>query len=148
MKIAIIAVGKLKDGGMKDLFSDYAKRLRWKMTIKEIEIKKSDPAAQKQAECQAILESIPVTSKLIVCDERGKAPSSEEFAKQITLWEKDGVTFVIGGADGVDDAVRNRADLLLSFGRLTWPHQLVRVMLAEQIYRAQTILDGHPYHRV
>ena len=83
-------------------------------------------------------------------DERGRDLKSRELADRIGRWRDDGVqdlAFAIGGADGLSQAVRDRADLLLAFGRATWPHMLVRAMLAEQIYRAQTILSGHPYHR-
>ena len=147
MKITIIAVGRMKDGALTALFADYARRLRWKSEIKEIDIKKSDAAAQNAAECAQILSFVPDNAKLIVCDERGKMPSSPELAAQLQQWQSDPIIFAIGGADGMDNAVRQRADLLLSFGRLTWPHQLARIMLVEQIYRAQTILDNHPYHR-
>ena len=147
MKITVIAVGKMKDGPLTSLFDTYAKRLRWKIELREIDIKKSNPAEQQEAECAQILSVVPPGTKLIVCDERGRTPTSVEFARQIEQWQSDQIIFAIGGADGMNDAVRQRADLLLSFGRLTWPHQLARVMLVEQIYRAQTILDNHPYHR-
>jgi 23S rRNA (pseudouridine1915-N3)-methyltransferase len=87
---------------------------------------------------------------VVVLDERGRNLSSRDFAAQMGIWRDDGaaeIAFLIGGADGHDDGVRKRADLLLSLGALTWPHQLVRVLLAEQLYRAQQILAGHPYHR-
>ena len=88
---------------------------------------------------------------LIVLDERGKVLSSPEFAEKLAHWRDDGAqmaTFIIGGADGIDPALRAKADFSLSFGRMVWPHMLVRVMLAEQLYRATSILTGSPYHRV
>jgi len=110
--------------------------------------------ALKKREGELLLAALTATKAgrqiAVVLDERGKNLSSRDFAAKIGAWRDDGVAeivFVIGGADGHDDAVRNRADLLLSLGALTWPHQLVRVLLAEQIYRAQQILAGHPYHR-
>ena len=87
---------------------------------------------------------------IVALDERGKDLSSRQLADRIAGWRDDGIrdiVFLIGGADGLDGRVRERADLLLSFGRVTWPHMLMRGMLAEQIYRAQCILAGHPYHR-
>jgi 23S rRNA (pseudouridine1915-N3)-methyltransferase len=94
---------------------------------------------------------VPPGARLVALDERGRSLPSEAFAKLMGGWRDQGVglaAFVIGGADGLDRAVTERADLLLALGPMTWPHQLVRVMLAEQIYRADSILAGHPYHRI
>lgn len=106
--------------------------------------------ARKTEEAKTIAAQTVETGVLVVLDERGKTLGSEDFAKRLVRWRDDGkpaVTFVIGGADGLDPALVARADLVLSFSPLTWPHQLVRIMLAEQLYRATTILSGHPYHR-
>ena len=89
-------------------------------------------------------------ARIVALDERGRTETSDAFARRLAHWRDDGVRtvgFVIGGADGLDETVRKKADFVLSFGALTWPHMLVRAMLAEQIYRAQSILAGHPYHR-
>ena len=101
-----------------------------------------------ESEAELLLQTIPQGAKIIVLDERGKGLSSVELAEKVSSWQDDGVSdvvFAIGGADGHHDKIREKADLLLAFGKLTWPHMLVRAMLAEQIYRIQTIIDGHPY---
>lgn len=121
------------------------------MDLKEIEIKKDLAVDTRRArEGEALLAAIPAGARIVALDERGRAETSEAFAKRLGRWRDDGartVGFVIGGADGLDDSVRKKADFVLGFGALTWPHMLVRAMLAEQIYRAQSILAGHPYHR-
>jgi 23S rRNA (pseudouridine1915-N3)-methyltransferase len=94
--------------------------------------------------------ALPAGGVVVALDERGKTLGSEDFAQRLLRWRDDGkpaLSFVIGGADGLDPAFVKAADLTLSFSPLTWPHQLVRIMLAEQLYRATTILSGHPYHR-
>jgi 23S rRNA (pseudouridine1915-N3)-methyltransferase len=102
------------------------------------------------AEADLLARAIPAGALIAALDERGAVLSSPEFAAQLAKWRDGGrqdVAFVIGGADGIDPALRARADFSLSFGRMVWPHMLVRVMLAEQLYRAATILGGGPYHR-
>lgn len=104
-----------------------------------------------EAEAELLARAIPGGAMLVTLDERGKILSSPEFAAEMTRWRDDGrqdVAFVIGGADGIAPSLRGRADVSISFGRMVWPHMLVRVMLAEQLYRAATILAGGPYHRV
>ena len=99
---------------------------------------------------ERLLGQVPVGAVVVALDETGKTLNSVAFAEKLKVWRDEGVrdvAFLIGGADGLDDAVRNRADLVMSFGAMTWPHLLVRGLLAEQIYRAQCILSGHPYHR-
>jgi len=154
MRISIAAVGKWKAGPERALFEDYKKRLKWPLTLKEVEERRPLPAPQLKArEAELLLDAIPGKSGsrlLIALDERGKTLSSEALAKQISSWQQRGIgelAFAIGGADGLDDLLRKRADMLLSLGTMTWPHMLVRVMLIEQLYRAQQILAGHPYHR-
>jgi 23S rRNA (pseudouridine1915-N3)-methyltransferase len=119
--------------------------------LKEIEIKKELAVDVRRArEGEALLAAMPQGSRIVALDERGRSETSEAFASRLGRWRDDGVRtvgFLIGGADGLDEAVRKKADLVMSFGAPTWPHMLVRAMLAEQIYRAQTILAGHPYHR-
>ena len=151
MNIVIAAVGKSRGGPEQALTESYLARLPWRVTFKEIEIKKELAADVRRArEGEALLAHVPEGARVVALDERGKAEDSAGFARRIGRWRDDGVravAFIIGGADGLDDAVRKRADLVLSFGVMTWPHMLVRALLAEQLYRAHTILTGHPYHR-
>lgn len=151
MKITLIAVGQLKSGPELDLLQTYIKRLRWSFEIQEVVVKKnlSGPAL-KLAEADLIRAHLPSSGLIIALDERGKSLKSVDFAQLLKNHQTHGqgpVTFIIGGADGLDDTLRRQAHHLMSFGQLTWPHMLVRVMLLEQIYRAQQILSGHPYHR-
>lgn len=145
MKIQILAIGKCKKGSPEDmLIKEYQKRLSWDLSITE---KEND---SKEKESEFLLSHIPSSAKVVVLDERGENISSIDFAQKIENWRLNGtseICFLIGGADGHTDSVRRRADLILSFGKLTLPHMLIRAVLAEQIYRAQTILSGHPYHR-
>lgn len=152
MRITIAAVGKWKAGPERALFEEYKKRLKWPVTLKEVEERRPLPVPQLKArEAELLLDAIPKKPPLLIAlDERGKTFSSDALAKQISSWQQRGIgeaAFVIGGADGLDDSLRARAGLLLSLGAMTWPHMLVRVMLIEQLYRAQQILAGHPYHR-
>ena len=142
--IEIIAVGKLKTGSaFYALFDDYARRLQGKISVVEIE------GRSQTKELQKIEAKLSPSSALIVLDETGKSFPSIQFAKKLEeLQLRAGkLQFVIGGADGLNDSIRKRADLVISFGAQTWPHMMVRVMLIEQIYRAQQILANHPYHR-
>lgn len=141
--IEFITVGKLKNDPLLDVFDDYRKRLVWKFSLIELD-------GRTQADQNArILERLSPSAALVVLDERGKSLSSRDFAAKIEHWQSafSGVQFVIGGADGLSDDIRKKATMLLSFGAQTWPHMLARIMLMEQIYRAQQILSGHPYHR-
>lgn len=149
-KIDVIAVGKNKKGSWHDLQQDYIARLRWPIQMIEIESKYTDPKTQQEHEQRLILDKLDDTSFTIVLDERGDGLRSLDFADTLRKIRDAGVeklTFLIGGADGFTDDVRNKANVLLSFGQQTWPHMMVRVMLLEQIYRAQQIIAGHPYHR-
>ena len=145
MKVTILAIGKCKKGSPEDLIiKEYQKRMSWGFEIKE----KDNDEPKKEAEF--LLSHIPSGAKVVVLDERGENMSSLDFANKIGDWQLKGaaqICFLIGGADGHTDEVRKRADLLLSFGKLTMPHMLIRAVLSEQIYRAETILKGHPYHR-
>jgi 23S rRNA (pseudouridine1915-N3)-methyltransferase len=147
MRITLLAIGRAR-GEMAELVADYAKRIAppFSLTIREFEPK----PATSEKECATLLSALPDGAKLVACDERGKIVSSAQFASKIGTFQDMGVrdlAFVIGGADGLTEQMRNRADFILSLGQMTWPHQLARVMLVEQIYRAQQILAGHPYHR-
>ncbi len=145
MKATIIAIGKCrKNSPEKQLIDEYIKRSGWEVTIKE-----HDNASQEE-EAKFLLSSIPAGAKAVVLDERGENMKSLELAAKAEKWMLDGcseICFLIGGADGHLPSTRERADLLLSFGRLTLPHMLMRAVLAEQIYRIQTIINHHPYHR-
>lgn len=150
LKVEIICVSRVKKGSYYDLIEDYKKRIHWNLTIREIEAKSTDPAKAQLEEQEKILSYINNNAIVVVLDERGDGLRSLDFAKTIEKFMNSGENhfqFIIGGADGLLDDVRNRANILLSFGHQTWPHLLARVMLLEQIYRAQQILAGHPYHR-
>lgn len=152
MRIRVLAVGSLGRGPEQELVDDYLKRLPWSCEVSEFEFKKPAKTAElrKAQEAEKLLEAIPTNAAVIALDERGKSLDSRALAGKLESWANEGrgtVAFIIGGADGLDASVRERADLVLSFGTLTWPHKLVRVMLAEQIYRAWSIQVGHPYHR-
>ncbi len=141
--IDFITVGRLKNDPLLDVFEDYKKRLLWKFSLIELE-------GKTQAEEHIkISEKLNPKAALVVMDERGKSLSSRDFAAKMDHWQIafGHIQFVIGGADGLSDDIRKKATMLLSFGAQTWPHMLARVMLMEQIYRAQQILAGHPYHR-
>lgn len=151
MHITISAIGKLK-GAELALYEQYVKRLPWKITAHEFEVKKTLAPEKRKAEEAALLMSVcKNTDHLIALDEKGKDFTSQELAGYLQKCQVQGntkIAFIIGGADGLDETIKRRANLLLSFGHLTWPHLLVRGMLAEQLYRAHSIMSGHPYHRV
>ena len=155
MKIRIAVVGRLKAGPEKTLIDDYLTRFDrtgrafglGPAEIIEVEAKKGGMAA----EAALLDKTISGAGRLIILDERGKVMTSPDFADRLAGFRDDGVgdlAIVIGGADGTDPALRARADLAVSFGKMVWPHMLARVMLAEQLYRATTILAGGPYHRI
>lgn len=152
MHIILSAIGKLKKNTPEyELITEYTKRTKWPIEIKEYEEKKAlSGEALKNAEADLLLSNIPEKAKLVVLDEHGETLSSREFAEKLRTWQNNGadtVAFLIGGADGHGQKVKDKANLTLSFGRMTLPHFLMRIVLVEQIYRAKTILDGHPYHR-
>ncbi len=156
MRIHICAVGRLRAGPERALIDDYLTRFDrtgralglGPASVLEVEDKKGGGMA---AEAALLERAIPAGSLICALDERGTVMTSPEFAAQLAGWRDDGrgdVAFVIGGADGIAPELRARADARLSFGKMVWPHMLVRVMLAEQLYRAASILAGSPYHRV
>ncbi|GAB4357285.1 MAG: 23S rRNA (pseudouridine(1915)-N(3))-methyltransferase RlmH [Kiloniellaceae bacterium] len=151
MRVTLVAVGRMKAGPAQELYELYARRLRWRITLKEVEERRSLPSeALKQQEGALILAALPRGARTVALDEGGREMTSRDFAAQLGRWQDEGtqdLAFVIGGADGLSDAVRGAADLILSLGRLTWPHMLVRGLVAEQLFRAESILAGHPYHR-
>ena len=147
----IIAVGRMKAGPQRELCETYLRRLNWPVRLVEVEAKPGlDGSALKRAEAEAIRGKLPDGAVTVALDERGKSLTSPEISAWIGARQGESVqhiAFVIGGADGLDDALRLEARLVLGFGQQTWPHMLARVMLLEQLYRAQQILAGHPYHR-
>jgi 23S rRNA (pseudouridine1915-N3)-methyltransferase len=150
MRLTIVAVGRHKTGPLKALQEFYAERIRWPLTIREVEERRKLPPAELKArEGELILGALPKDAELIALDGRGKTLSSTDLADCLARWRDAdaSLAFVIGGADGLADAVLDQARLVLSLGAMTWPHLLVRGMLLEQLYRAQQILAGHPYHR-
>ena len=151
MRVLIVAVGKAKPGPEQDLCALYADRLPWSVDVKEIPPNKDQsPEVRKTREAEALLKAVPEDSVIIALDETGTTESSEKFAKRVAGWRDGGartLAFIIGGADGQGAAVRKHARHTLSLGLMTWPHMLVRGLLMEQLYRAQCILTGHPYHR-
>jgi 23S rRNA (pseudouridine1915-N3)-methyltransferase len=151
VNLSLVAVGRAKAGAERDLFDSYRKRLPWKLDLVEVEEKRPlDPAALREREAELLLAKVPSGAVVVALDQRGAVPTSEELAERLMGWRDTGqsrVAFLIGGATGHGEAVRARADFLFSLGNLTWPHMLVRAMLAEQLYRAWSISANHPYHR-
>jgi 23S rRNA (pseudouridine1915-N3)-methyltransferase len=151
IRIVILAIGKQRRGPLAELQALYEGRLVPPPQIIELEEKRKLPPAQLQArEAELILAALPSSARLVALDERGAAWSSRDLAERLGQWRDQGVAtlaFAIGGAEGLDRQLIARADAVLSLGAMTWPHLLVRGMLLEQLYRAQQILAGHPYHR-
>ena len=151
MRILIAAVGRLKAGPERALFEHYAGRVTFPFCLKEVEEKRRLPAGKlRKREAELLLGAAPRGAVIVALDERGQALSSAALADRIGAWRDDGrrdLVFLIGGPQGLDESMKTGADLVLSLGPMTWPHLLVRGLVAEQIYRAQCILSGHPYHR-
>lgn len=140
MRLSILAIGKLRDPWVLSGCAEYEKRLRPRLPVEIIEVKDEEQ----------LLKKLPSRHKIWVLDERGEQPSSRELSirlQQVYLSGLAGLTLCIGGADGHSDQLRQRADYLLGLSKLTLPHRLARLIVLEQIYRAQSILDGSPYHR-
>lgn len=151
MNIIIIAVGRIKKCPENEIINTYLKRCPWNIKIIEVEEKRPLKGAERmEREGDLLINAIPDGSTVIALDERGTEFRSTAFAKKIEGWQDQGISnlvFLIGGADGYAEKVKSRADSLMSFGEMTWPHMMVRAMLSEQLYRASTILQGHPYHK-
>lgn len=156
MRLHLCVVGRLRAGPERELVSDYLDRFEktgrgmglGPVSLVEVEDRKGGGMA---AEAVLLRRALPSGAKLCILDERGRVMSSPDFAGELAKWRDTGCSdcaFVIGGADGIDPGLRAEADFALSFGQMVWPHMLVRVMLAEQLYRAASILGGAPYHRV
>jgi 23S rRNA (pseudouridine1915-N3)-methyltransferase len=159
MRLLVIAVGRLKQGPERELAERYRERfddLGRKLGFRGLEICELPESRAREAktrvaeEAAAISAAIPPKSALVALDERGDNVDSNAFARQLGRWRDEQVAntiFAIGGADGLSPELRRKAQMRMAFGSATWPHQMVRVMLLEQTYRAATILAGHPYHR-
>jgi 23S rRNA (pseudouridine1915-N3)-methyltransferase len=158
MKLRILAVGRAKSGPEATLIAEYGRRLQWTLAIEEVEERRPLSGPELKArEAELLVQALEKGASkgsgrrvLVAMDERGRQFGSRDFAQKLGAWRDQGVAeiaFVIGGADGLAESLRRRADLTLSLGQMTWPHMLARAMLVEQIYRAQQILAGHPYHR-
>ncbi len=145
----LIAVGRMRPGPEAELFARYAGRLKPRLEVTEVAEGQGAPAEIKRREAAALLAHLTSDTQAIVLDQGASPPSSEAFARLLEARLAAGrpLAFVIGGAEGLDLPVVARADHVFSLGPLTWPHMLVRVMLAEQLYRARAIATGHPYHR-
>jgi len=159
MRIVVAAVGRLKKGPEIELSERYAKRAAQtgrQLSLRDIEIieikesRADDTGKRKLEESIALANVIPQRAAVVLLDAHGENLDSASLAAQLAKWRRDdrpAVVFMIGGADGLSPSLRDKAELRLAFGAATWPHQLVRIMLLEQLYRATTILAGHPYHR-
>ena len=159
MRIEIRAIGRMKAGAERDLVARYGERIGKTgrriglsgFQIREYnESRAGDAVARRRDEAAQLLSGVDPAAYVMALDERGKSPDSRQFAKLLGGLADAGratCVIVIGGADGLDACVRERADRTVSFGAMTWPHQIVRILAAEQLYRAITILSGHPYHR-
>ncbi|MGH6761225.1 MAG: 23S rRNA (pseudouridine(1915)-N(3))-methyltransferase RlmH [Phyllobacterium sp.] len=159
MRISIFAVGRMKAGPERELAGRYLDRLKksggplgldFAGVSEIVESRAAQADLRKQEESGKLLETLDQGGALILLDERGKVLGSEAFANSIARFRDDGkrqLVLAIGGPDGHDPKLRDRADIVLALGAMTWPHQIARVLLAEQLYRATTILSGHPYHR-
>lgn len=152
MRIHIVAIGRARSGPEAALFKHFADRLtQWPITLVEQDLRgRTAPNRVVEAEAAVLEKSIPEGAFVIAMDERGKQLTSREFAQLLRGQQDEGcrdMAFLIGGADGLAASLREGADRVMSLGLATWPHLLVRGLLAEQIYRAQQIVAGHPYHR-
>ncbi len=159
MRIALICVGRLKTGPERELFDRYFTRIKGvarSVGVADVELREIEESRARRAEdrreeeAAAVVKALAPRDALIALDERGASPTSAEWAADIARLRdeaRSGYAVVIGGPDGLSPALRAKAHKVIAFGAMTWPHQLVRVMAAEQLYRALTILSGHPYHR-
>lgn len=160
MRVLLISIGRTKTGPERDLAERYLERAAAagrSLGFSSIETREIDgsrarrPQDRRREEAKAICVLLGASARIVACDGTGKNLSSGDFAAALGRSRDQGVatlSLVIGGPDGLDPDFRARADLVLAFGAMTWPHQLARIMAAEQIYRAVTILAGHPYHRI
>jgi 23S rRNA (pseudouridine1915-N3)-methyltransferase len=155
MRVSILSVGHKMPAWIQEGFQEYTRRMPPEVRVELVELKPEERSPGKtaakamQAEGERLIAAMPSGARVLALDEKGRAVSTQGLAVMLADWMRDGShpAFVIGGADGLDAAVKERADKLISLSALTLPHGLVRVLLAEQLYRAWTILARHPYHR-
>lgn len=153
MKINIISIGKFKKDGYDLLYNEYKKRMNWNIQLKELQLKKNYEGEKlKEEEGKLLIQSCSsnTSSKIITLDERGKIISTLEFQELINSYQNSGITdldFIIGGSDGLSQEVRDKSNFVLSFGKMVFPHLMIRVMLIEQLYRVWTLNNNHPYHK-
>ena len=149
MKYIISAIGKTKTQQEDLITLKYLKRIK-NIEIKQYEIKLNNKQKKIEEEGLKLISSTPSNGRLVLLDEQGENLTSPELAKMVLDWRNDNITYInfaIGGAFGNGDQIKKRADKIIALGQLTWPHQMVKMMIAEQIYRIETIIQGHPYHK-
>ena len=149
VRYIISTIGKPKNSYEDMITHKYLKRIK-NIELKQYEVKTNNPEKKLEEEALKLINTTPKNGKLILLDEKGQNLSSTDLAKIILNWRDNNVTdinFAIGGAFGNGEKIKNTADKIIAFGKLTWPHQMVKMMVAEQIYRIETIIQGHPYHK-
>ena len=149
MQYIISTIGKTKNSDEDIITHKYLKRIK-NVALKQFEIKNNSPEKKRDAEALKLINATPKNGKLILLDEKGENLSSNDLAKIILNWRDNNITYInfaIGGAFGNGEKIKKTADIVVAFGQLTWPHQMVKMMIAEQIYRIETIIQGHPYHK-
>ena len=149
MKYIISTIGKIKNNDEDLITRKYLKRIK-NIELKQFEVKTKNKEKKLDEEAERLINSTPKNGKLVLLDEQGENLSSSDLAKLILNWSNNNITsvnFAIGGALGNGVKIKKTADKIVSFGKLTWPHQMVKMMIAEQIYRIETIIQGHPYHK-
>jgi|TARA_B110000444_G_scaffold20184_1_gene16818 23S rRNA (pseudouridine1915-N3)-methyltransferase len=151
MNFNIVAVGRMKSGPLSNIWDEYQKRLRWRVNIKEVvekkDLKKNE---MKKREAKLLEANLSQGFPTIAMDQNGEIFTSEKFSSCINNFQNNGhnqLNILIGGSDGLDKTILENCQLRIAMGLMTWPHMLARVMLIEQIYRSQCILDNHPYHK-
>ena len=151
MRVTVAAIGRDRAGPARELFEEYRKRSLWPLRLVEIAARSRLPIERRRAdEALRLVQAAPAGALLVALDEHGRELDSVAFARRLGDWRDQGrteIAFLIGGPDGLAPSLLERADAVVALGPMTWPHRLVRVLLAEQLYRAQAILAGHPYHR-
>ena len=149
MRYIISAIGKTKTQQEDLITFKYLKRIK-NIEIKQYEVKLNNKQKKIEEEGLKLISSTPSNGKLVLLDEQGENLTSPELAKMVLDWRNDNIAYInfaIGGAFGNGDQIKRRADKIIALGKLTWPHQMVKMMIAEQIYRIETIIQGHPYHK-
>ena len=149
VRYIISTIGKAKNSDEDMITHKYLKRIK-NIELKQYEVRTNNPEKKLEEEALKLINTTPKNGKLILLDEKGQNLSSTDLTKIILNWRDNNVTdinFAIGGAFGNGEKIKNTADKIIAFGKLTWPHQMVKMMVAEQIYRIETIIQGHPYHK-